>query len=413
MLPVARVVTAVAAGASLTDPAGCGKAHGSPTIAAMTASPPKPLAGIRVLDFSTLLPGPLATLILAEAGAEVLKIEPPDRGDAMRGYPPIWGAAGHNFALLNRGKRSLALDLKDAAVVAKVSELARGAQVLVEQFRPGVMARLGLGYDALAAINPALVYCSITGYGQGGPMAQVAGHDLNYLAETGLLLLAAGADGTPPVPPGLIADIGGGALPAVINIMLALREAERTGRGRHLDVAMADGMFAWAFWAQGAIAAGLGTPKPGRARLSGGSPRYRVYRTADDKFLAAAPLEDRFWRNFCTAIGLDPLLADDRIDADITGRAVATIIASKSADHWRQVFAGRDVCCAIARTLEEAMAEPHFQQRRLFAARLVEAGSAVPALPVPLAPCYRDPDSVATYPRLGEGNDLIKETGKI
>lgn len=376
----------------------------------MPTAPPKPLAGIRVLDFSTLLPGPLATLILAEAGAEVIKIERLEGGDDMRAYAPAWsadpGSAGHSFALLNRGKRSMALDLKDPAARERVIALARDSHILVEQFRPGVMARLGLGYDALAAINPKLVYCAITGYGQDGPMAQVAGHDLNYLAETGLLLLAGGADGTPPVPPGLIADIGGGALPAAINILLALREAEATGRGRYLDIAMTDGLFAWSFWAQGAIAAGQGVPAPGQGLLAGGSPRYRVYPTADGRFLAAAPLEEKFWRNFCAAIGLDERFADDRRDAAATHAEVARIVAGQTAAHWQQVFAGRDVCCAIARTLEEAMAAPQFRQRRLFDAGLAADGRRAPALPVPLAPCYRD-DGDKPFPRLGEANDTI------
>lgn len=374
----------------------------------MPSALPRPLAGIRVLDFSTLLPGPLATLILAEAGAEVIKIERPEGGDDMRHYSPAWdgtpGSPGQSFALLNRGKRSLALDLKDPAAREHAIALARDSHILVEQFRPGVMARLGLGYDALAAINPKLVYCAITGYGQDGPMAQVAGHDLNYLAETGLLLLAGDGDGTPPVPPGLIADIGGGALPAALNILLALREAEATGRGRYLDIAMTDGLFAWSFWAQGQIAAGLGAPQPGQGLLAGGSPRYQVYPTEDGRFLAAAPLEDKFWRSFCAAIGLDPRFADDRRDPTATRTEIARIIAAQPAAHWRQVFAGRDVCCTIARTLEEAMAAPQFRHRRLFDAGLTADDQRAPALPVPLAPCYRDGGD-KPFPRLGEAND--------
>jgi crotonobetainyl-CoA:carnitine CoA-transferase CaiB-like acyl-CoA transferase len=190
------------------------------------AADPQPLAGVRVIDFSTLLPGPLATLMLAEAGAEIVKIEKPWLGDELRAYAPQSGGSSIGFALLNRGKRSVALDLKDPAARGRLLPLLRTAAVLVEQFRPGVMARLGLGYEAIREINPRIVYCSITGYGQSGPKAAVAGHDLNYGAETGLLALAAGGPaGAPTVPPGLIADIGGGALPAVINILLALRHS--------------------------------------------------------------------------------------------------------------------------------------------------------------------------------------------
>jgi alpha-methylacyl-CoA racemase len=192
----------------------------------------QPLAGIKVVDFSALLPGPLASLILAAAGAEVVKIERPG-GDELRGYEPRFGAAGAGFALLNRGKRSIAIDLKENDARARLLPLLRSADVLIEQFRPGVMERLGLGHAALAAVNPRLIYCSITGYGQSGPKAQAAAHDLNYLAETGLLHLAAGADGAPVVPPALIADIAGGSYPAVLNILLALRERDASGRGCH------------------------------------------------------------------------------------------------------------------------------------------------------------------------------------
>src|SRR3954470_10543807 len=174
----------------------------------------QPLKGVRVLDFSTLLPGPLATLILAEAGAEVIKIERPGRGDEMRSYEPKFGTDSVNFAMLNRGKRSIALDLKDKAALGKLKPLLVTADVVVEQFRPGVMDRLGLGYESLSKINPRIIYCAITGLGQDGPSALVAAPDLNYVAQQGLLGLAAGADGAPVVPPALIADIAGGTYPA-------------------------------------------------------------------------------------------------------------------------------------------------------------------------------------------------------
>jgi crotonobetainyl-CoA:carnitine CoA-transferase CaiB-like acyl-CoA transferase len=190
-----------------------------------------PLSDVRVLDFSTLLPGPLATLLLAEAGADVIKIERPGRGDEMRSYQPKFGADSVNFALLNRGKRSIAIDLKDPAAVEKLKPLLESADVVVEQFRPGVMDRLGLGYDALSKLNARIIYCAITGYGQHGPRADVAAHDLNYIADAGMLALAAGSDGAPVPPPALIADIGGGTYPAVINILLALARTRPHGQG--------------------------------------------------------------------------------------------------------------------------------------------------------------------------------------
>jgi len=195
-----------------------------------------PLEGLVVLDFSTLLPGPLATLMLAEAGAEVIKVEKP-QGDDMRHFPPRLGETSAPFAVLNAGKRSIALDLKDPDQRAALRPLIERADILVEQFRPGVMAKLGLGYDAVRAINPRIIYCSITGFGQAGPRAQEAGHDLNYAAVSGLLSLSPGTAASPTVPPMLAADIGGGSLPAVLNILLALRRRDATGghapRHRH------------------------------------------------------------------------------------------------------------------------------------------------------------------------------------
>src|SRR5215207_11689014 len=196
---------------------------------------PQPLSGVLVLDFTTLLPGPLATLMLAEAGAEVVKVERPG-GEETRKYPPRWENQSAAFALLNRGKRSVVLDLKDAAAREKLLPLMRRADVLVEQFRPGVMARLGLGYDAVRAVNPRIVYCSISGYGQAGPRSQEAGHDISYQARTGLLSLSPGTTGSPSVPPALVADIAGGSFPAVINILLALRRRDLTGEGCRIDV---------------------------------------------------------------------------------------------------------------------------------------------------------------------------------
>jgi len=360
-----------------------------------------------VLDFSTLLPGPLATLLLAEAGAEVIKIERPGRGDEMRSYTPKFGTDAVNFALLNRGKRSVALDLKQPGAVATLMPLLRSADVIVEQYRPGAMDRLGLGYEALNKINPRIIYCAITGYGQSGPRAEVAAHDLNYVAEAGMLALAAGADGAPVVPAALVADIGGGTYPAVINILLALRERDRTGRGCKLDIAMADNLFAFMYWALGnGLAAGQ-WPVPGGEFVSGGSPRYNIYRTKDGRFVAAAPLETKFWDNFCALLGLEPGLRDDSRDAAATKRAVAQKIAAKTADEWRALFAGKDLCCCIVGSIEAALRDPHFISRGVFAAKLAAGGKEISALPVSVAPQFRSQPGVEGYPALGEANALL------
>lgn len=367
----------------------------------------QPLAGIRVLDFSTLLPGPLATLLLAEAGAEVTKIERPGTGDEMRGYTPKFGTDSVNFALLNRGKRSIAIDLKAKDAVSRLKPLLQGADVIVEQFRPGVMDRLGLGYGAVTAINPRIVYCSITGYGQSGPRAQTAAHDLNYIAETGMLALSAGADGAPVLPPALVADIGGGAYPAVMNILLALRAREGTGRGCKLDMAMADHLFTFMYWALGDGLAADRWPRPGGALVTGGSPRYQVYRTRDDRFVAAAPLEAKFWQNFCEAIDLPSDARDDARDPAATRDAVAQRIRSRTADEWRAIFSGKDLCCSIVASIEEALADPQVVARQLFERQVKADGKSMPALPVPIAEIFRSDPRSAGYPALGEANDVF------
>jgi crotonobetainyl-CoA:carnitine CoA-transferase CaiB-like acyl-CoA transferase len=325
----------------------------------------------------------------------------------MRSYTPRLGSDAVNFALLNRGKRSVVIDLKAPDALARLRPLVESADVVVEQFRPGVMDRLGLGYQALSAMQPRLVYCSITGYGQSGPKSGVAAHDLNYVADTGMLSLAAGADGAPVVPAALVADIGAGTFPAVINILLALRQRDRTGRGCKLDVSMTDNLFAWLYWAAGSGFAAGKWPKPGGELVTGGSPRYQIYRTADDRFIAAAPLEEQFWKAFCDAIELAPEWRDDSSDPQATKRAVAARIRAWSAEEWRARFAGKDVCCSVVATLEEALANPHFEARGLFAQRVVAGEREIPALAVPIAAAFRSPKERDGYPALGDANDLL------
>lgn len=366
------------------------------------------LAEIVVVDFSTLLPGPLATLILASVGATVVKVERPGGGDGMRDYEPRVGTTSANFALLNRGKDSRTIDLKSDRGIREARDLIERADVLVEQFRPGVMERLGLGFAEVEALNPRLVYCSITGYGQHGDRAGRAGHDLNYSAEVGLLSLL----DRPALSPALIADIGAGAYPAVINILLALADRQRTGRGRHLDIAMADGLFTWMYWALGN---GLGCghwPKPGGELVTGGSARYQVYKTADGRYLAAAPLEDRFWDAFCDAIELPDSLRDDKRDPNATTQAVAERIASRPAAEWERRFADVDACCSLVRDLREAVSDPSFIARGIFGGRTGDGkGATLPALPLPVDPGLRADRDDVSAPPLGVDHESAGSIG--
>ena len=360
----------------------------------------QPLTGLLVLDFSTLLPGPLAALMLAEAGAEVIKIERPD-GEDMRRFEPYIDGESALFALLNRGKQVLTLDLKNEAARAELIPLIARADILIEQFRPGVMARLGLGYDDVARINPKLIYCSISGYGQSGPREGEAGHDLNYIGNSGLLDLQPGPIASPVVPPLQAADIAGGSFPAVINILLALRARDQSGQGSHIDIAMTDAMFTFAWYA---LALGQATgrfPKPGEIMLVGASPRYQLYPTRDGRIVACGALEQKFWLAFTAAIGLAPELVDDRRDPAATKAAIARLIAARDAGEWAPVLAQADCCATIVKSLEEAVRDPHFAGRGLFAHEIETAsGKTMPALPLPIAPQFRAAPGVKKAPPL-------------
>ena len=361
----------------------------------------QPLSGLVVLDFTTLLPGPLATLMLAEAGAEVIKIEPPG-GENARHFPPFIDGESAAFAMLNRGKEALAVDLKSDADRAKLKPLIERADILIEQFRPGVMARLGLGYDELRARNSRLIYCSISGYGQSGPRVNEAGHDINYIGNTGLLHLQPGPIESPVVPPMLAADIAGGSFPAMINILLALRARDQSGQGCRIDIAMSDAMFTFA-WAALAIGAATGHfPEPGEMWLVGGSPRYQIYPAKDGKLIACGALEPKFWDAFTRAISLPAEFVNDLRDPKATRDAVARLIANKTSDEWRPIFAEADCCTTIVTSLQDALHDPHFNQRGLFAHEVaIASGKKLHALPVPIVPDFRKAPGTARSPKLG------------
>ena len=336
----------------------------------------QPLAGVRVLDLTRLLPGPAATRHLADLGAEIIKIEDPSPGDYARDM--LRSAADRAaerpslfFRSLNRGKTEMRLDLKVAEDREALIERVRQADVLIESFRPGVMARLGVGWDTLRAANPALVMCSISGYGQNGPLAQAAGHDINYVGYAGMLDQLAGADGTPIVPNVQIGDLLGGALTAVVGILAALVDARTTGRGRYIDVSMTDSVFAhnlMAFFAVGSR--GKASPA-GTDLLNGGVPCYGVYRTADDRFMAVGALELKFWQAMCNVIGR-PEWKDkhwslgQRIGGD-EARAIrdelAALFRTATQAHWTARFADADCCVTPVLRMEEAMQHPLFTGR--------------------------------------------------
>jgi alpha-methylacyl-CoA racemase len=323
-----------------------------------------PLTGVRVLDMSRLLPGPFATMILAGLGAEVIKVEDLDGGDYMRWMPPGRGDTSAMFASLNRGKKSLRLDLKSPRGRELFLDLAAQAGAVLESFRPGVMARLRLGIDDLHARNPRLVLCSISGYGQDGPDRLRAGHDLNYLARTGVLALTGAAGERPAIPGVQMADVGGGALGAVIAILAALRLAERTGAGSHCDVSMVDGMLSWMTPHFAATREGAASGA-GAMMLNGAHPCYRVYRCADG-WMTVGALEPKFWARLCELLGLDDLKDSafaSGADAERTAARVEAVFMTATRAQWRERLGNEDVCCEAVLDVEEVLEDAQVRHR--------------------------------------------------
>jgi alpha-methylacyl-CoA racemase len=321
-----------------------------------------PLAGIRVLDLSRLLPGPYCTLLLADLGAEVIKIETPLVGDYARTVADFGGLA--MFEAVNRSKKSVAINYRNPRGKEIVLQLTQTSDVMIETFRPGAVKRWGIDYEAVTQVNPHIVYCSLSGYGQAGPYAHRAGHDLNYLAIGGLLALNGTADG-PPIAPGVqIADLSGGML-AAIAILATLEGRHSTGRGAFLDVAMIDAVASWAAPMAGVIQAtsANGQDPRGRMPLSGGLPCYNVYETADGKFISLGALEPHFWTSFCNAVQRGDLLTRQ---FDTTAIDELTQLFRKhTRDEWLERLREADACVEPVKELEETLRDPHLRQRGL------------------------------------------------
>jgi len=307
------------------------------------------LDGVRVLDLSRLLPGGFCSLLLADFGADVVKVEDTGMGDYVRWSPPYYegaddSAKGALFLALNRNKRSIRIDLKTEQGRDVLLRLAKDADVLLESFRPGVLDRLGVGYDALRAANPGLVICAITGYGQDGPLRDRSGHDMNYLGLIGLLGLTGEADGPPIQAAGQIADIGGGALMAAFGIMAALRHRDVTGEGQVVDVSMADGALSWLAMVAARHFADGAVPQRGGLELAGSLVCYRPYQCADG-WVTLGALEPKFWQAWCRGVGRDDLIPR-QFDAPGSDAhvAVQAIFMERTRAQW-EAFAGEHDCC--------------------------------------------------------------------
>lgn len=366
----------------------------------------RPLSGIRVLDLSRLLPGPFLTMILSDMGADVVKIEDPRLGDYMRAIPPARDGVGGRFLAVNRDKRSCALDLKNGKHREAFLRMVEQADVVVESFRPGVMDKLGVGWETLRARNKRVVLCSISGYGQDGPFREKAGHDLNYIGIAGVLAMTGPRGGAPQMPGVQIADLAGGSLWGAVGILGALVGAKTTGEGRWVDISMTEGAMALLAAELGNLAVGASSPTRGTETLNGGLACYGVYRTKDDRYLSVGALEPKFWLAFNEAIGrrgdmaelIAPPSEQERIRAE-----VQAILATRTRDEWEQAFRGKDVCCEPILEPAELAAHPLHTARRMF----FDLGG-VRQLRTPVG----EPSAARLAPRLGEHTaEVLAEYG--
>ena len=344
----------------------------------MTA--PLPLAGVRVLDLTRLLPGGVLGALLADMGADVIKVEEPVLGDYMRWDEPRLGEESAYSWIVGRGKKSLGLDLKREGAVEVFLRLAESADIVMEGFRPGVTDRLGIGFEQVRERNPRIVYASLTGYGSTGPLRDVAGHDINYIARAGVLGMTGTPDGRVTMPGVQVGDLGGATMLG-IGILAALHHAMRTGEGMRVEVAMFDAALAWTSIHAGAYFASGLVPNPGRMLLNGQVPCYNVYRCSDGRFLSVGAVEIKFWELFCSTVDRPDLVA--RHMDESAREDVAELIATRSRDDWVELFDGVDACVAPVLDLGEVLESELALERGM------------------VQPGVLTPESEATAPTLG------------
>lgn len=368
-----------------------------------------PLAGVRVLDLSRLLPGGFCTALLGDMGADVVKIEQPVKGDYMRWGDPKFGAESAASWVIDRNKRSVSLDLKHPDGVTALLDLARGAQVIVESFRPGVVDRLGVGYEAISAVNPAIVYCSISGHGQDGPLRLMPGHDINYVGRAGVLSISGPKDGLPAVPGVQVADLGTGGLFSAAGILAALYRARETGEGDYIDISMTDGALAWlTVHLEDYFASGVDPGREGMI-LNGRFPCYNVYRCADGRHITVGAIESQFWSALCELTGRTDLLPT-REDPE----AIATwreVFATRPRDEWVALLQD-DACVGPVNDFAEAAAEPQVTGREMIVDQEHPEAGTVRQIGNPVR-MRNHPVGVRTAaPKLGaDTRDLLAEAG--
>ena len=361
------------------------------------------LDGLHVLDLSRLLPGPLCTLILGDLGADVVKVEQPEIGDYARFAPPLIGDTGSAFLMLNRNKRSITLNLKNAEAKEILHKLATKADVFVESYQPGVAERLGVGYSAIRKVNEHIIYCSISGYGQTGPYRNLVGHDLNYAAYSGAIG-ATGLKGGPPVIPAVqIADIQS-AIYAAAAITAALYRREKTGEAEFIDVSMMDTAVASMIMPLSFHFAGASTER-GESFLSGGAPFYNVYETKDRRFISIASLEPKFWVELCNALGLEEYQDQQIVSAEVSQQiraALAEKFREKKRDEWVKILNEREIPCAPVYDVSEVPADPQVRARKMIFEMETEAFGKLNQLATPIRISHNPLVVRSGPPKLGQ-----------
>lgn len=373
------------------------------------------LEKIRIIDLTRLLPGPFCTQMLGDLGAEVIKIEDPSAGDYIRDYPPFGQTDSALYLSLNRNKKSLSLDLSSNEGLEVFLKMIPGADVVIEQFRPGVMERLGLSYEKLQVINPRLIMCSISGYGQTGIYKEKAGHDINYLSVAGILDLIGNDKGAPVIPGIQIADIGGGSLWAAFSIMTALFIREQTGRGQYIDVSMMDTVFTYTCMLAGAYFMDHRIPRRGEELLNGGYAWYNVYKTRDERYIALGMLEAKFWKIFCQVIGrknwIKKQFAPLAVQRDMI-EELGTIFAGRKCDEWMDILGPLDICVSRINSLDEAINDIHLRGRGMIVEMNHPVEGKLPTLGFPIKFSELNCNIRLPPPALGQHTvDLLREHG--
>jgi crotonobetainyl-CoA:carnitine CoA-transferase CaiB-like acyl-CoA transferase len=368
-----------------------------------------------MLDLSRLLPGPYASLLLADLGMEVLKIEDLEMGDYMRKMGPARKEDSAYFVAVNRNKKSMTLNLKVKEGKEIFFKLIDAYDVILESFRPGVMGRLGIGYEELKKRNPRIILCSLSGYGQDGPYRERSGHDINYIGLGGVLDLIREKDDAPVIPGVQMADLGAGGMMSAIAILAAIIHREKTGEGQHLDVSMLDGVISWLsihaakYFMDGEL------PKRGDMHLTGRYACYQVYETKDERYMSLGALEPKFWKNFCEAIGRKDLISRQYIEGEKRNRIieeVQTILRTKTQKEWVDIFKHADACCEPILNLEEVFHHPHVLHRQMVKEIAHPVEGKVPAVGNPIKSSQYPFETQAPSPRYGEHTiEVLKSVG--